>query len=140
MHTSGESGRRCRKKAPEFRRTLVEHVRAMEKAGTSLVFMQELHPDIPVDIPRGLVQAHATNDSSCNLRVWLKESTLEFLATTQEQVLDRNDSDGAHQWRKWQKVWVESQRVILCANAHSHNQGRRGEASELQGKGFAVHS
>ena len=53
--------------------------------------------------------------------MWFKESQLEFLASTQEQVLTSRD-DEAHHWRTWQKVWFrhrESQRVILGANVHT---------------------
>ena len=60
--------------------------------------------------------------------MWLKDSeieflasTQEFLASTQEQVLT-NRADDAHHWRMWQKVWVRhraTRRVFLCANVHT---------------------
>ena len=110
-----------KKKRPKFRETLVEHVEQMQESGVSVVFMQELHPEVHTPLPKGWTQVHEKSAEGNHLRVWFKESQLEFLASTQEQVLTSR-FDEAHHWRKWQKVWFlhrESRRVILGANVHT---------------------
>ena len=109
------------KAQPKFRGRLVEHVQQMEESGVSLVFVQELHPEVHIFLPRGWRQVHEKSAKGNNLRVWFKKSQLEFLGSTQEQVLTSRD-DEAHHWRTWQKVWFlhrESQRVTLGANVHT---------------------
>ena len=130
-----------KKGAPKFRRKVQQHVEQMAAAGATLVFMQELHRGIPVDLPAGWSQVYEDSQDSCNLRVWFKHGALEFLASTQEQVFTARD-DEAHHWRMWQQVWVRhiaSGRRILCANVHTidglewrKNPWRRSQAHEIQ--------
>ena len=87
-----------KKARPKFRRTLVEHVEQMQQSGVSVVFMQELHPEVhTTPLPKGWTQVHEKSAEGNNLRVWFKESQLEFLASTQEQVLTSRD-DEARWW------------------------------------------
>ena len=127
----------------------MEHVQQMQESGVSLVFVQELHPEVHTHLPKGWTQVHEKSAEGNNMRVWFKESQLEFLASTQEQVLTSRD-DEAHHWRTWQKVWFrhrESQRVLLSANVHTidgqkkaQDQGQRSHALEVQVQVLAGHS
>ena len=104
-----------KEKKHKFNRTIGHDVRVFQNVGASIVFIQELHPDIPIDKPIGWVETI----TAPNLRTWVRDSQIEILASTQEQVLPTSD---AQSWRLWHKLWLRVRstgQVILCGNAHT---------------------
>ena len=75
-----------KKAQPSFRRKLLHDVETMAAQGASVVFMQELHPEVSVFLPPGWKEVYEDGAEGNCLRVWFKTGELDLLAATQEKV------------------------------------------------------